>query len=103
MNIHGIFLSCAVLTASSAAAYLLIIVVGKLISCKKDKIQEICLDVKPRPIPLRKIISTLVLGSKNNEMIGKPKLFIFIHDEAHIDEILLESDSSRADEVKILC
>jgi hypothetical protein len=91
-----------VLGTSSAAAYLIMIVVGNLISCEKETIPEICLDVKPKPIPLREIISRLVLGSQNIEMIGKPKFFIFIHDETHVDEIFLETDAIRLEEVKIL-
>jgi hypothetical protein len=83
---------------SSAAAYLIMIVVGKLIRCDKENVHEICLDVKPKPIPLREIISRLVLGSQNIGMIGKPKFFIFIHDD--VDENQVESDSSLVEEVK---
>jgi hypothetical protein len=89
------------LAMSSAAAYLIMIVVGELIPCDKENVHEICLDVKPKPIPLREIISRLVLGSQNIGMIGKPKFFIFIHDKKPVDGILLESDSSRVEEVKI--
>jgi hypothetical protein len=78
------------------------VVVGKLISYDKNEVKEIYLDVKPKSIPLREIICKLVLGSHNHEMIGKPKFFIFIHDEKHVADILFESDSISVDEVNIL-
>lgn len=92
----------AVLAYSSS--HLFMIVVGKLtiVTCDENKVKEICLDVKPKPIPLRDIISGLIPGTKNNEMIGKPKFFIFIHDETHImDAEQLAPDSPADEEVKI--
>jgi len=73
-------------------------VVGSLISCKKENVHEICLDVKPEPIPLREIISKF-LGGQNTDMIGKPKFFFFVHDDA-VNKNQVESDAIPTEEVK---
>jgi len=69
-----------VLEISKSAGYLLAIVVGRLVPSTEGNFQEVCLDYSPNPIPLRDIISCLMVGTANPHLIGKPKFFIFIDD-----------------------
>lgn len=73
-----------------SAAFLIVMVVGKLVPSDSDKDfnREVCLATHSRPIPISEVMRRFV-GTSNFYLVGKPKFFFFIDDGSQSKKVYL--------------
>ena len=86
---HANFTLFAVYTMSATSAFLIVMIVGKLVLKNSDEnVKEVCLATKSRPIPISEVMRRFV-GTNNMHLIGKPKFFFFIDDDNQTKKVYL--------------
>jgi hypothetical protein len=88
-NLMQILLYFAVYNMSASSAFLIVMIVGKLVTKISGKnVKEVCLDTKSKTIPISEVMRRFV-GTNNTHLIGKPKFFFFIDDDNQTKKVYL--------------
>jgi hypothetical protein len=73
---------------SASSAFLIVMIVGKLVPNSDKDLKEVCLATQSRPIPISEVMRRFV-GTYNGNLIGKPKFFFFIDDGNQTKKVYL--------------